>query len=111
MTADKIRQLIEARFGEPVEVSHVEVKRWLMDEKTKQSWREQLMSTFKARLVGARERGVAGTVIEESESLLRHLETFTPAQTLCSLSASSEATYYVGWGIDEAIVFCLPSKK
>src|ERR1035437_3417520 len=108
MTAEKIRQLIEARFGESVEVSYFEVKRWLMDEKTKQSWREHLMSTFKQRLVGARERGVEGTVIEESISFLKHLESFTPTQPLCSFSASSKSTVCAGWGIDETIVFCIP---
>lgn len=111
MTADKISELLKKRFGETVEVSHLDAKSWLMEEKTKKSWRDYLLSAILQRLDGAGQRGVAAAVVEETESFRRHVERFTPAQSLYSFSASSASTAYAGWVIDDKIVFCVPSKK
>ena len=111
MTASKISELVRLRFGETVEVSHLDAKPWLMEEKTKKPWRDYLLSGIQQRLDGAAQRGVAVSVIEETESFRRHLERFTPEQSLYSFSASSAATAYAGWVIDDNLVFCIPSKK
>jgi hypothetical protein len=111
MTAEKTRQLIETRFGESVEVSHFEVKRWLMDEKTGQSWRDHLMYVARGRLKGAEARHTGGAVLEETKVFLDILERFSSCQKLWSFSASSKTTAYSGWGIDDAIVLCIPSQK
>jgi hypothetical protein len=82
-----------------------------MDEKTKQSWRDHLLSMLRHRLVGADSRGVAKPVIDEAKSFLEQIERFTPAQVLYSFSASSATNAYAGWVIDGRIAFCVPSKK
>ena len=111
MTADHVCQLVRARFGESVVISEFSAKPWLIEEKTKQSWRDYLLSMFQHRLVGADARGVAKPVIDETKSFLQQIERFTPEQTLYSFSASSASNVYAGWVIDDRIAFCIPSKK
>jgi hypothetical protein len=111
MTADRICQLIHARFGEAVVISEFSKKSWLADEKTKESWRDSLLFMIQRRLAGADPRGVAKSMVEETEGFLRQIERLTPGQTLCSFSASSAANVYAGWSIDDRIAFCLPNKK
>jgi hypothetical protein len=111
MTPDRISQLIEARFGEPAVVSEFRSKSWFIDEKTKQSWRDHLLSVFQHRLIGAEARGVSASVIEETERFLRQVEQLTPEHTLCTFSASSITSAYAGWIINDQIAFCIASKK
>ncbi len=111
MNAEKTRQLIETRFGDRVEISHFEVKSWLMDEKTNQTWRDHLIYVARGRLKGARSHDASGAVVEETEAFLGFLERLTPSQQLWSFSASSQNAYYGGWGIDDSIAFCIPNQK
>jgi hypothetical protein len=111
MTADQVCQSIQARFGESVVISEFSPKSWLMDEKTKEPWRDYLLSMFRRRLLGADSRGVAKHVIEETKGFLHEVERFTPEQTLYSFSASSASNVYAGWAIDDRIAFCIPNKK
>ena len=75
------------------------------------TWRDYLLALFKRRVHGARERGVAESVIAETERFLSRMEEFEPSQVLFSFSANSLTTIYAGWMIDRDIVYCIPHAK
>jgi|GEM_PF-7112385 len=111
MKTTKLQELINLRYGEHSEVTHLEAKPLHREEKGNQSWRDYLVNSMKRRLVGAIERGVSVLVIEETQSFIHHLEQFDKPNILYSFSVSSPMTIYSGWAIDDEIVFCLQNTK
>jgi hypothetical protein len=55
-------------------------------------------------------KGVALWMTGSAPSRIR-TSRYRARTTIGPKPTSSKATFYAGWGIDEAIVFCIPSEK
>lgn len=82
MTADKLKEILEAKFGEKVTVSSLEPSDWYCDEHTGQTRREHLTKIFQRRLKGSLQHHGETPVTEEIRRFLGHLERYVPERQL-----------------------------